>query len=447
MKLNNNILALSIFVFSCFSLKNTAFAQEKMMNVGDLVPNTFIPKIINSSRKNANLSDYKDKLLIIDFWATNCSGCVAALPKMDSLQKVFGAKLEIMPVTYEKEQLVAEFWKKNKHTKGLNLPTVIEDKALSNLFKHRSIPHEIWINKGKVVAITNSEYVNDKNISAILNGKKISWPVKNDMFVFDIKQPLFQVDQQQYSDPKGLLTYTAIGNYFEGLKTKIGSVDDPVTGSRRNYLINYPILNAYYILWNELIPKDSLIAPFSLKFNLNQVLLEVKDPSRYIFDSKQGYREEWIRKNGICYERVFKNHGQSKKAEYSDMIADLDCLLNLHCRWEKRSRKCLILVRTDAIDRIKSKGGTARFEVDKPLKVLRNTPISSVIDWLNQYQDNPYVFDETGYKNPVDLDLTIRSWTDVLSIRKALKAYGLDLKEEMKVVDILILTEGDAYER
>ncbi len=64
-------------------------AQEIGLNIGDKVPDFVIPKIYNSSKKTARLSDFKDQLLIVDFWLRTCAGCVEALPGLERLQKKF----------------------------------------------------------------------------------------------------------------------------------------------------------------------------------------------------------------------------------------------------------------------------------------------------------------------------------------------------------------------
>jgi len=67
------------------------------------MPDILITNIINSPYKSAKLSDYKGKLVLIDFWAVWCQMCIASFPEMDSLQRVFHGKLQVFLVNSIRE--------------------------------------------------------------------------------------------------------------------------------------------------------------------------------------------------------------------------------------------------------------------------------------------------------------------------------------------------------
>ncbi len=137
---------------------------------------------------------------------------------MEALQKQFGDKIRILPVTYEREDLVVNFWNKSKYLKGLQIPSVVEDSVVRGYFLHKAMPHEVWVYKGKVIAITNEEYVDEDNIRKILNGESISWRVKNDFYSFDgRKEPLFAPDTNQIDVQHSFLHYAATSGYREGV--------------------------------------------------------------------------------------------------------------------------------------------------------------------------------------------------------------------------------------
>ncbi|WP_316839247.1 TlpA family protein disulfide reductase [Pedobacter gandavensis] len=417
----------------------------KNLRVGDSVPNIQIAKIINDNIKSAKISDFKDRLLIIDFWATNCTSCVSALPELDSLQKVFGHKIKILPVTYEDEQITANFLKKNKKVSGLNITSVVEDKVLSKWFKHRVISHEVWIYKGRVIAITAPEYVDAHNIQKVLDGQHINWPVKDDFLVFHYDKPLFNVSDVNFKNEKRILQYSGILGYQEGAYTKSGSVIDTIRGTKRYYLINHSILAAYKRLWEDV--KTTAVIPIPPSgtniFTPTQLILEVKDRSRYIYDKSKDYRENWKRMNEISYEFVTSDTGLTAKEISKKMIDDLDRRFGLYGRWEKRQIKCLALVRTSSLDKLKSvaTGNEFEFRLDESIKKIRNSAIGNLVLWLNNYHGNPPVFNETNYKGNIDIDLNISSWTDIYALRKALQAYDLDLKETTRNLDVFILKD------
>ncbi|HWB27608.1 MAG TPA: hypothetical protein VG738_19160 [Chitinophagaceae bacterium] len=132
-------------------LLNHSFAQ--VLDIGDTVP----PAPFSFLSPG--------KLVILDFMATSCSGCIEALDRMDSLQRVFGDRLQVIPVTYEDSARVAYFKAHNAIGKRISLPFIIGDTLLCRYFPHSSISHVIWIGTDRVVkAITISQYVKYDNI-------------------------------------------------------------------------------------------------------------------------------------------------------------------------------------------------------------------------------------------------------------------------------------------
>lgn len=410
------------------------------LKVGDQLPDFIIPKIIRSSREQANTADFKDQLLIIDFWSIYCTGCIEALPKMDSLQKQFGNQLKILPVTFEAKELVENFWKKNKYIQNLSLPSVVEDQYFSSYFRHTSIPHEVWINKGKVIAITTAQYVDESNIKKVLSGSEINWPVKNDFYKFDAtKWPLFMLNEDQVGASSPILQYTAIRGYKEGVNSEglsggSGIVRNEKKKTIRTFFLNQSIYSAYSVNWNKLINLKDLIKPV-LSATANQFLWEVTDRSRYVYDHNKAYQAEWIRKNGICFESLTPDTGQTDVQIAASVVRDLDRLLGLQVRWEKRKEKVLVLIRTTKEGKLKGKPPVIKGQR------FKDEPLSQLIYTINQQEGNPYVFDGTGYKELVDIELNITSWTDIPSIRKELNRYGLDLKEEEREVHKFVFSE------
>lgn len=160
----------------CLFLK--AYSQEiKPLTIGDTVPDVDIKNIYNYPASQSNLSAFKDKLVILDFMATNCGSCIKILPAFSALQKKYGDKIQIVMVTNQSAEKVKKFLQ--KHT-GLHLPMVSGDSILFKLFPHTFISHEVWIKDGVVKAITHPEYVSAKNIEKVIADQKIAWPVKND---------------------------------------------------------------------------------------------------------------------------------------------------------------------------------------------------------------------------------------------------------------------------
>ncbi|MGB8190551.1 MAG: redoxin domain-containing protein, partial [Chitinophagaceae bacterium] len=54
------------------------------LNVGDTLPDLEVKDVINYSKSSIKISEFKDKYLILNFWATWCSPCIVSFPKLDS---------------------------------------------------------------------------------------------------------------------------------------------------------------------------------------------------------------------------------------------------------------------------------------------------------------------------------------------------------------------------
>ncbi len=310
---------------------------------GDTLPPTPLPRAVAGyGTVSPSTGDYADRLLIIDFWATNCSGCIAALPKMDSLQALFPDRIAIIPVTQETGSVVGVFLPRNRFTKGSRLPYAVEDSLLSRRFPHRVLSHVAWIDRGRVVAITGTEYVTRENIETVLSGEVPDWPVKKDMLAHDYGRSLLDVRSADAAPVPS--RYVALTPYMEAVETKIGIAVDTVSRTKRGYLVNLPIASAYFVLWMKARSLLDFIRP-DIMFTRNQLLLDVPDPDRYIHDpAKHPFYDAWLRRNAVCLELVTADISLTDKEIYGKMIQGLDMLLDVRGRWERQAVTAYVLV-------------------------------------------------------------------------------------------------------
>lgn len=73
--------------------------------------------------KAISLSDYKGKIVVLDFWGTWCSPCVAAMPSLKLIREAFGKHgVEIIGIAVDKKADVANFCKEKK----IEWPNVVD---------------------------------------------------------------------------------------------------------------------------------------------------------------------------------------------------------------------------------------------------------------------------------------------------------------------------------
>ena len=428
MKLIYN-LTLIFFLFVCsvnaqeigVSKQTSIDPTVKSLKVGEKVPDLLMAKLINYPTKKAKVSDFKDQLLILDFWDTYCSNCIEALPMLANLQQIFGNKIRIMPVTYQSEAIISDFFKKNAYAKNVKLPVVVEDKLLHAHFKHRLISHEVWIYKGVVKAITGMEYVTTANIQKILNGEPINWPVKDDEFSFDPKKPLFTLgNAAKYSTKSNFNGYSGMVGYRKGIDYRGGIAYDSVM--HRTFFYNFSIVEAYKALLTGINRKKFLVGP-------SRIVVEVESPEDYLYNPEKGFREEWNDKNQFCYEMTTAQPLE-KKERLQLIVNDLNNRLGLNGRFEKRTTKCLVLVQREHApsDSLSMKTGAEYTEYSN----LDN--LAFALDYTQRY---PPAINEANYKGKIKIIPT----RDLTDLRKQLEPYGIDIIEAERNIEMLVITE------
>lgn len=130
------------FVFVMFMFSSNAFSQDKK------APDFSLKSV---DGKTVKLSDYKNKVVLIDFWATWCPPCRKGIPDLIDLQKKFKKDLVVLGISLDtdtKEDVPA--FVKNY---GINYPVVYGDNSTAKLYGGVSgIPTSFLVDKkGNIV--------------------------------------------------------------------------------------------------------------------------------------------------------------------------------------------------------------------------------------------------------------------------------------------------------
>jgi len=99
--------------------------------------------------KSYQLSNYKGKVVLLNFWATWCPPCIREMPTLDALHGRGRNDLAILAVTDEEAKVVSEFVTKG----GYKLPILFDPNGkVHDTYGRRGIPHTIIIGPdGKIV--------------------------------------------------------------------------------------------------------------------------------------------------------------------------------------------------------------------------------------------------------------------------------------------------------
>jgi thiol-disulfide isomerase/thioredoxin len=410
------------------------------LKIGDQVPDILIDNIINDDQRSIRTSDYKNRLLVLDFWERSCGTCIASMPKLDSLQRVFGDTVKLLSVTWESEDHIVDFFNKNRFLKEQNPPvhraSAVDDRVLRSYFRYQTNPHVIWIYKGRVMAITGYEHITSANIQEVLNGKTVNWPLKNDSF--DPMYPLMRLDglSTEVRDSP-YYCYSVLTGTSNSMQIGLGGLffkQDTVRNSSRLAFFNQDLSSIYQILLYATKPsvkmedmkKDATKRPY-LPHSARRIL-EVKDVSRF----RNIHQEDqvlWDKKNHFCYE--MEKYGLvDKQTLAKQTIMDLNNRFNLYGRYEKRKVKCLVFVKTD------------KTLTDTLLKGQDGMSIPALVMMKLDYtQKYPPAIDETGLSPDVEFNMMPDDGT-IAGLRKEMQRHGLDLIEAEREIEVLVISDA-----
>jgi thiol-disulfide isomerase/thioredoxin len=126
----------------------------------------------NGKTSKQTLAQYRDKLLILDFWATWCSSCIKKFAFADSLNRKYDQQVMVLLVNSIGTKDTEEKINTTLANYGRSLQTVNKDTLLKQLFPHAQLPHYVWIEQGQVRAITGAEFFTKENIEGSVQRRK-----------------------------------------------------------------------------------------------------------------------------------------------------------------------------------------------------------------------------------------------------------------------------------
>lgn len=425
------------FCRDVFSLAFTAMlflqisAQQKALKIGDPIPEEVWKtplQVVNSPQKTMTLEAEKEKLILLDFWATWCSSCLKNFPKMEVLQQQYGDRLKIIPVTSQGRLTLEQFFASKNGNRFKSIVSVTEDPMLSKFFPHYAVPFIVWIKDGKLINTTDAGQVTEETVREILGGEKSSLET---VLQIGRNRPLMLAEQFDLEKEVSLMNYALLS------KGRIKAIA-PGSGFHRKdgkvygrQWTNISLMNIYRGIAYEI---------FELRgesFSEKRIVNLVKNPSQ--IDFTINHEDDPVGDRLYSFEFIVPL--KNTDSLYPSMIKALSEFSGYPAVLEKQRKKCLVLRRTGLKDLMKSKGGEQVAEFSKSPVRMHNTPLEFLTVELNvNSRLTPLpVVDETGYTGNVDMDLGM--FTDLASLKKALRNYGLDLSEEER--DLLMLMVKD----
>jgi peroxiredoxin len=131
-------------------------------------------QLVTETGAKTRISDYRGKVLLLNFWATECGGCVLEIPSFIELEKAykdkgFTAIGVSMDISYEDLKDANEAWARvrpfmAKH--GVNYTIAMGDDAISKAYELNAFPATYLIDKsGRVAVAYVGVIVNKDNVA------------------------------------------------------------------------------------------------------------------------------------------------------------------------------------------------------------------------------------------------------------------------------------------
>ena len=143
-----SILFALIVLVGC-KQQDTILLNETEAQIGYKVPDMAFTNVLNSAETSSNLYDYREKLIILDFWATWCGVCSTVSPSVDFLSK------DYQVVTVALSSGTNERVQRYLNAKEYDFNVINDEKGLiSRQWGISVTPTLFFINKGEISSVT-----------------------------------------------------------------------------------------------------------------------------------------------------------------------------------------------------------------------------------------------------------------------------------------------------
>src|SRR5690606_38182465 len=264
---------------------------------------------------------------------THCTTCIYNMPKMLGLETSSPDMIRVLPVTREDVSIVSNFFEKTKYEPLIVLPvsSLIANQVLFETFPSSSLPHLVVLDpNGRVAAITQAIFLDVPTLTAVYKGDESVYIPRTRK---ELRSPVLELSDQYGATNRlhGPLYYSTLSGYIDGVGHDMyWSVND-TTKSTRYYVSNTTVVKLYTAALSSPLPIDP-----------KRRVLEVDDPSGYIFDVDNYYDLHFRRQNFYTYEIIAPDNLSEEQVKQK-MRSDLDFMLGLHGRIEQRPVACWVL--------------------------------------------------------------------------------------------------------
>ena len=369
------------------------------LEIGAQIPDLQLA-ILGKTTSELPTKDLRGKAILLDFWATWCSPCIAGMPHLDELQNKFPDQLQVVAVSAEQPERLLRFIGNTEH----DFLFARDNGALRELFPYQVIPHSVLIDpSGIVVAITAPENITIETIEQLLREEQIELPVKEDRQDFDPTYDYFQAD-----------TLTHKSFQLQPYKPNLPSFS-------KSYGLG-PFKNRRFTAYNMTI--DAFYRKAYETTSLRQELAFAK--------SLVDWEDE---QNRYCLDII----AATPASLHQSLKEELATTLPIQARLEKRVRDVVVI--TTLGGEVLAPTGVATEQYTGRGDGFSSTgaTMGDFCNYLESFGVFGYpVVDETGESTAFKIDFSFDP-ENPESFKEAMKKYGLAYKKEPREIEVLVL--------
>lgn len=155
-------LPIRAFITGLFAGSPSEISLDKQQ-----VLDTYNWSLYDLSGADHDLNASKDRVVLINFWATWCPPCIAEMPSLQKLYEAYGDRVDFYFVSSETPQKLRDFMKK----KGYTFPVYVQGYQEPSAIETTSLPTTYVISKsGKIVMQeTGAENWNANSVHKVLD--------------------------------------------------------------------------------------------------------------------------------------------------------------------------------------------------------------------------------------------------------------------------------------
>jgi thiol-disulfide isomerase/thioredoxin len=426
------------FVYAVVTMSVYGQQYDKELKVGERLPVSELRGMINYPQETLKFSDRRPKLTILDFWATTCTACVEAWPKMLEIQKEFGDDIQIILVNrHEDEKRVKNFIERRKKLTGVSmtLPVSCKDSALWAAFPRSGVPRYCWIDhNGVLSSVTYTDQVSKENIKKWIT----SGPFRMDQVIDEMEwvkgnKPIFVDGNGGLDRGDAFIWSSSLTKGFRNIPSLIIDFTKEQTGYGLCHT-GGTILDLYRTAYNNRLLDTRHLTPL----HASRATVVAKDTVKYYA------RIDGVRTSAATYiYQLIAGRPSNRQQLQKIMQEDLSRYFGLSATWEKRRRSCLVVSMFDSTKAQAPSREYANYIGDAGAYV-DGVSVKEMIFFMEQmsfFSDQRPIVDETGFKGLLTGIYFEANCVDVVAFDKGLSKFGMHIKEEVRDVDILVLKE------